>query len=78
LKRLDEERRKKEREVISARDKRWWKDGSQFLAGSDIQGRRYRGLPPIISARRDPPRPPVDEENSQKSTITRRTRTFLP
>jgi len=62
LKRLDEERRKKEREVISARDKRWWKDGSQFLAGPDIQGRRYRGLPPIISARRDPPRPLVDEK----------------
>jgi hypothetical protein len=77
LKRLDEERRKKEREVISARDKRWWKDGSQFLAGPDIQGRRYRGLPPIISARRDPPWPLVDEESSQKSTITRRRRTFL-
>jgi hypothetical protein len=43
----------------------WWKDGSQFLAGPDIQGRRYRGLPPIISAHRDPPRPLVDEESSQ-------------
>jgi hypothetical protein len=37
LKRLDEERRKEEREVISAaRDKRWWKDGSRFLAGPDL------------------------------------------
>jgi hypothetical protein len=78
LKRLDEERRRKEREVISARDKVWWKDGSHFLAGPDIQGRRYKGLPPIISARRDPPRPLVDEESCQNPTITRRTRTFLP